>query len=81
MVKSYKILIYAQDGKSVINVGHKSLQVDELQIDVPSWGEYDVQDKEGKLLAQFVIACKGKAQIDEARNGNDIYRKCRIVEG
>ncbi len=81
MVDSYRIMIYAQSGKSVINVGRKPIPVDELQVDVPSWAEYNIKNEQGGNLAQFVMVCEGRAQIEESRSGDTIYRKCRIVEG
>lgn len=66
-------MIYQQQGKSVVRVGSTVLAVDELNINVPTWAEYDIPE-----VAQFVIAGEGKVKMRESRKEDVIYRKCTI---
>ena len=75
MVDPYKFMIYQKSGKSVVHQGKTILPVDELQVNVPTWAEYNIPE-----VAQFVIAGVGKVKLNESRNGEEVYRKCTIEE-
>ena len=73
--KSYKFMIYQRSNKSVVNIGGRVVDVDELSINVPTWAEYNISG-----VAKFVIAGNGRARFEETRTGNTTYRKC-VIEG
>jgi len=59
----------------VVDLGGKPVPVDELQVDVPTYAEFDVEG-----VAQFVMSGVGKIKMHETRTGDTVYRKC-VIEG